>query len=138
MFVYVVGDGFDMIIDFNIGNIGILKDGDSNNNDKVDFSGFYDNIWEFYDDYVDDGILNQFNVGNMVKFEIVDYFDNIQMVDGDGLIFMGVLVNNILFIFENMGVVCFVVGMLILMLNGEVLIEILVVGDLVLICDNGF
>lgn len=136
-FVYAVGDGLDTITDFNTGNTGTLKDGDSNNNDKVDLSGFYDNIWELYDDYADDGILNQSNAGNTVKSEIVDYSDNTQMVDGDGLIFTGASANNTSFTPENTGVVCFAAGTLIMTPNGEVPIETLLAGDLVLTRDNG-
>ena len=72
-FVYNVGDGSDTISDFNAGNTGMLNDNDSTNNDFVDLSGFYDNIFELHADQADDGVLNQ---SNTTGPDAVDYSNN--------------------------------------------------------------
>ena len=131
-FVYSPGDGNDTITDFNTGNTGTLDDGDSTNNDFIDLSAFYDNIWELHADQADDGILNQSNDG----VDGVDYSDNASMGAGS-LTFTGASADGSSFTSENTGVVCFTKGTLIKTIRGELPIETLRLGDLVVTRDNG-
>lgn len=132
-FVYTAGDGADTITDFNSGNTGTLSDGDSTNNDFIDLSAFYDDIWELTADQADDGVLNQSNDG----VDGVDYSDNTQFLPGDSLTFTGASADSSFFTTENTGVVCFTPGTLIRVPGGEVPIETLRPGDLVQTRDNG-
>lgn len=131
-FSYAVGDGTDTITDFNTGNTGTLNDGDSTNNDFINLSAFYDDIWELHADQADDGILNQSNDG----IGGADYSNNAHFGSG-GLIFSGASADNSSFTSENTGVVCFTTGTAIRTPRGDVLIETLRVGDLVITADNG-
>ncbi|WP_420870505.1 Hint domain-containing protein [Marivita cryptomonadis] len=131
-FIYVAGDGVDTITDFNFGNSGTLNDGDITNNDRIDLSNFYDDIWELTADFNDDGILNQSNDG----VGDVDYSNNASL-GGGGLVFAGATGNMSSFTVENTGVVCFASGTRILTTEGERLIETLRVGDRIITRDNG-
>ena len=131
-FVYAPGDGFDTISDFNVGNSGTLTDGDSTNNNRIDLSAYYDDIWELTADYRDDGILNQSNDG----IGGADYSDNTQFGDG-GLVFTNGVASTSFFNVENTGVVCFVSGTRILTETGERPIDTLRVGDRIITQDNG-
>ncbi len=133
---YTVGGGADTISDFNTGNTGTLSDGDSNNNDFINLSSFYDNLSELYADQADDNILNQSNATD-TKGRSVDFSDNVQFGAGDSLTFSGASADNTSFTFENTSVVCFGAGTLILTPSGEVPIERLRCGDLVVTLDNG-
>ncbi|WP_295512609.1 Hint domain-containing protein [uncultured Sulfitobacter sp.] len=131
-FSYAAGDGIDTITDFNTGNTGTLNDGDSTNNDFINLSAFYDDIWELHADQADDGILNQSNDG----IGGADYSNNASFGTG-GLIFSGASADSPSFTSENTGVVCFTTGTAIRTPRGDVLIEDLRVGDLVITADNG-
>jgi len=131
-FVYAPGDGTDTISDFNFGNTGTLNDGDITNNDRIDLSSFYDNIWELTADFNDDGILNQSNDG----VGTVDYSDNTSF-DGDGLVFTGATGDTSSFTVENTGVVCFTTGTRILTEHGDRPVESLRPGDRIVTRDNG-
>lgn len=131
-FIYVAGDGVDTITDFNFGNSGTLNDGDITNNDRIDLSNFYDDIWELTADFNDDGILNQSNDG----VGDVDYSNNASL-GGGGLVFAGATGNTSSFTVENTGVVCFASGTRILTTEGERLIETLRIGDRIITRDNG-
>ncbi|MBM2294229.1 Hint domain-containing protein [Sulfitobacter pseudonitzschiae] len=133
-FVYASGDGADTITDFNTGNTGALNDGDTTNNDFIDLSAHYDDIWELRADFADDGRLNQSNATDL-SGNAVDYSDNTQFAPGDSLTFQGA--NQSSFAADNTGVVCFASGTLILTPAGEVPVERLRPGDLVLTKDNG-
>ncbi|WP_425101063.1 Hint domain-containing protein [Tropicibacter sp. S64] len=135
-FVYTPGDGADTITDFNTGNTGTLSDGDSTNNDFIDLSAYYDDIWELQADQADDGILNQSNTTTQTG-KTVDYSDNTQFAPGDSLTFTGATADANFYTVENTGVVCFTKGTLIRTPRGEVPIERLRVGDLVVTRDNG-
>ena len=134
IFVYDVGDGLDTIADFNTGNTGGIDDGDATNNDRIDLSGYYEDIWELRADFDDDGILNQSNTLND-SGRPVDYSDNTQFGAGEGLVFEGATRNS--FAIDNTGVVCFTTGTAIRTPTGARLIETLNVGDLVDTMDNG-
>ena len=133
IFVYSRGDGADTITDFNTGNTGSLSDGDSTNNDFIDLSGFYDDIWELHADLADDGALNQSNDG----VDGVDYADNTQFEAGDSLTFTGASADGSSFTVENTGVVCFARGTAIPTPAGEVPVERLRSGDRVVTADHG-
>ena len=132
-FVYAAGDGADTFTDFNLGNSGTLSDGDSTNNDFIDLSAFYDDIWELHADFADDGVLNQSNDG----VDGVDYSDNTRFQTGDGLTFIGASADSSSFTSENTGIVCFARGTRILTPAGERPVERLRVGDEVVTADNG-
>jgi len=132
VFVYAPGDGDDTITDFNTGNTGTLNDGDATNNDSIDLSAFYDDIWELHADQADDGILNQSNDG----VNGVDYANNSSFGAGS-LTFQGASADNNSFTSENTGVVCFASGTAIRTPMGEVLVEALRAGDLVTTPDHG-
>lgn len=134
-FVYTPSDGADTITDFNTGNTGTLSDGDSTNNDFIDLSGFYDDIFELHADQADDGILNQSNATD--NGGDVDYSDNSRFGAGEGITFQGASADGSSFTSENTGVVCFASGTRILTVCGAVPIERLRVGDLVVTRDNG-
>jgi len=134
-FVYNVGDGSDTITDFNSGNTGTLDDGDSTNNDSIDLSSFYDDIWELHADQADDGVLNQSNATD--NGGDVDYSDNSRFASGEGITFQGASADNSSFTSENTGVACFASGTLVLTARGDVPIEQLCRGDLVQTRDNG-
>ena len=134
VFVYSVGDGADTITDFNFGNSGALGDGDTTNNDFIDLSTFYDDLGELRADFDDDGVLNQSNTTD-TGGGAVDYSDNTQFGAGDSLTFQGASQSS--FTADNTGVVCFATGTLILTPEGEVPIETLGPGDLVITADNG-
>ena len=133
LFIYNVGDGSDTITDFNSGNSGALNDGDTTNNDFIDLSGFYGNIFELREDFNDDGVLNQSN--STSNGGTVDYSDNDEMQSGDGITFSGADQSS--FTADNTGVVCFTSGTAIRTPRGDVLIDDLRVGDLVTTMDNG-
>lgn len=140
-FAYMSGDGLDTITDFNAGNSGSLNDGDSTNNDFIDLSNYYDHISELYADQADDGVLNQSNTIDS-RGRTVDYSDNSQFdtngIAGDeGFVFTGATGDASFFTVENTGVICFAAGTLILTPRGEVPIEMLAVGDLLVTRDNG-
>ncbi len=125
IFLFAPGEGNDTITDFNTGNTGALGDGDTTNNDFIDLSGYYTNIFELRADFDDDGKLNQTSG---------DYGDNTSM-GGGGLTFSGA--DRTSFTADNTGVTCFTAGTAILTPRGDVLIEYLRVGDMVCTADNG-
>lgn len=129
--VFVVSGGNDTIADFNTGNSGALRDGDSSNNDFVDLSGHYDHMDELRADLSDDGVLNQSNTLD-AKGNAVDYSDNTQFGDGSLSFSEGVQLTA-----DNTGVVCFTTGTMILTPQGERPIESLKPGDMVTTMDNG-
>lgn len=136
IFVYGAGDGADTITDFNAGNTGTLSDGDLTNNDSIDLSAFYDDIWELHADYADDGTLNQSNATDVFG-NAIDYSDNTLFTFADSLTFTGGSGDFSFFTFENTGVVCFTEGTRIATPNGDIPVEQLRVGDLVCTRDNG-
>lgn len=135
-FIYNVGDGLDTISDFNTGNTGALLDGDTTNNDFIDLSSFYDSIFEVWADQADDGILNQSNTTD-TKGNTTDYSDNTQFGAGQGIVFTGATADSSFFATDNTGVVCFAKGTMILTEKGDVPIERLSPGDMVITRDNG-
>ena len=140
-FTYTPGDGLDTITDFNSGNSGTLLDGDPDTNDFIDLSGYYDHISELYADQADDGVLNQSNTtdtrGNTVSYLDNSQFDTNGTPNDEGIQFTGATADSSFFTVENTGVVCFTAGTLIATTKGEIAIETLKAGDLVLTRDNG-
>ena len=136
VFVYLGGDGLDTISDFNSGNTGGLSDGDTTNNDFIDLSSYYDSIFEVWADQADDGILNQSNTTD-TKGNTTDYSDNTEFDSGDGIVFTGATADSSFFATDNTGVVCFARGTLILTTQGEVPIECLSPGAMIVTRDNG-
>jgi len=132
IFHYNAGDGADTITDFNSGNTGILNDGDSTNNDFIDLSAFYDDIWELHADQADDGILNQSNDG----VDGADYSDN-ESFGGGGITFTGASADNASFTAENTNVVCYSCGTWIDTPDGPRAVETLHPSDLVNTVDHG-
>ncbi len=135
-FNYPSGDGLDTISDFNTGNTGALLDGDTTNNDFIDLSSYYDSIFEVWADQADDGILNQSNTTD-TKGNTTDYSDNTQFGAGQGIVFTGATADSSFFATDNTGVVCFAKGTMILTEKGDVPIERLSPGDMVITRDNG-
>jgi Ca2+-binding RTX toxin-like protein len=135
-FIYIGGDGLDTISDFNTGNTGALLDGDTTNNDFIDLSSYYDSIFEVWADQADDGILNQSNTTD-TKGNSTDYSDNTEFDSGDGIVFSGATANGSFFATDNTGVVCFAKGTMILTKKGDMPIERLSPGDMVITRDNG-
>tara|TARA_R110002012_G_scaffold23863_5_gene80431 strand:- start:3192 stop:6431 length:3240 start_codon:yes stop_codon:yes gene_type:complete len=133
IFGYATGDGHDTITDFNFGNTGALGDDNIANNDFIDLSSYYDSASELRADYSDDGILNQSNATE--NGGGIDYTDNSRFGSTDSLTFQGASPNS--FTADNTGVVCFAAGTLILRPKGEVPIETLRPGDMVVTRDNG-
>ena len=126
VFVYNAGGGADTIADFNTGNTGSLNDGNTTNNDFINLSAFYDSVFEIRKDFADDGVLNQSND--------YDYSDNSQFGSGS-LTFLSASPSS--FSTDNTGVACFLRGTMILTPDGEVPIEELRAGSLVVTHDNG-
>ena len=144
-FVYNASDGADAIIDFNAGNTGSIDDGDQSNNDHVDLNGFYtlaakeaiealgtdsfthelDMLRQDAADGTLDGIING-----------TDYSATISGIDltlQNG----GAAVTGTDLTFDNTNVACFTPGTLIKTKDGDVPVEELSQGDLVLTMDNG-
>ena len=135
-FTYNAGDGLDTISDFNSGNSGALLDGDTNNNDFIDLSSYYDTVFEIWADQADDGVLNQSNLTD-TKGNTTDYSDNLQFGAGEGIVFTGATADSSFFATDNTGVVCFARGTLILTTQGEVPVERLSPGAMIVTRDNG-
>ncbi len=131
-FIYSPNGDLDTIRDFNVGNTGTLSDGDITNNDRIDLSAFYDDIWELTADYRDDGILNQSNDG----VGGADYSDNASFGSG-GLVVVGATGTKASFTVENTGVACFASGTRILTETGDRRIDTLRAGDRIVTRDNG-
>ncbi|KIC49142.1 Hint domain-containing protein [Tateyamaria sp. ANG-S1] len=123
-YVFNAGDGDDVITDFNAGNSGAIDDGDQTNNDFIDLSAFYTNIFELRADLADDGVLNQ-SVG--------DYSDNTAL--GGSITLTGVTGSDLTF--DNTNVACFTAGALIETTEGLVPVEALQRGMRLRTWDNG-
>ena len=124
-FVYSVGDGDDVITDFNTGTGQVLGDGDQTNNDFLDLSPYYTDINEARADLEDDGILNQ-SVG--------DFSDNTSLAGGS-ITLVGAVAGDLRT--DNVNLACFVRGSRISTTRGEVEVEDLRAGDMVHTVDNG-
>lgn len=90
--------------------------------------------------------ITDFNTGNSGTLEDgdstnnggdVDYSDNSRFAEDEGITFTGASADNSSFTTENTGVTCFTSGTAILTPGGDVLIDELCVGDLVVTADNG-
>nr|WP_246423358.1 Hint domain-containing protein [Sulfitobacter undariae] len=125
---FIVSGGNDTIGDFNTGNTGALDDGDQSNNDLVDLSDYYDNIFDLRADQADDGVLNHSNTD-------VDYSGKVALGGANTLTLTGVDAQDLTF--DNTNVTCFTTGTTIRTPDGDRLIETLRVGDLVNTADNG-
>ena len=133
--LFVYNGGNDTITDFNSGNTGTLNDGDATNNDSIDLTSFYDNIYELHADQADDGVLNQSNTLD-TKGNTADYSDNAAFGSGS-LTFAGASPNKSSFSNENTGVICFTEGTLITTPFGVCPIERISPGEFVTTLDRG-
>ncbi|MEL7459745.1 MAG: LamG-like jellyroll fold domain-containing protein [Pseudomonadota bacterium] len=133
-FGYDVGDGADTITDFNAGNSGALNDGDMSNNDFIDLSAFYDTLVDLRADFEDDGELNQSNSSD--RAGTVDYSGKDRFGENEGITFENTDSKRA-FTADNTNVVCFTGGTLIATPTGDMPVEHLRPGDLVLTRDNG-
>ncbi|MBY5933018.1 Hint domain-containing protein [Tateyamaria omphalii] len=124
VYVFNAGDGDDVITDFNAGNSGTISDGDQTNNDFIDLSSYYTNIFELRADLADDGVLNQ-SVG--------DFGDNTGL--GGSITMTGVTGGDLTF--DNTNVACFTKGALIETTEGPVPVEALRRGMRLRTWDNG-
>lgn len=135
-FVYVADGSMATIRDFNAGNSGSLRDGDRTNNDFIDLSKYYDNIYEARADLADDGTLNQSNTTDS-KGRAVDYSNNDKIqVDGRGGIRLETMAPEDL-TSDNTGIPCFARGTRLMTPFGETELQDLTVGDLVHTLDEG-
>jgi Ca2+-binding RTX toxin-like protein len=125
-FIYTAGDGDDVISDFNTGTGQDFEDGDQSNNDFIDLSAFYTNLFELRADLADNNVADQ-SVG--------DYSDNTSMAGGS-LRFTGVSSADLTE--DNVNLACFVAGTLIETQQGAVPVEDLREGQLVMTLDRGF
>ncbi|MEM7490117.1 MAG: Hint domain-containing protein, partial [Pseudomonadota bacterium] len=125
--VFTVSSGDDVITDFNTGAGQDFDDGTQANNDFIDLSPFYTDIFEARRDIRDDGILNQSNTGD------ADYSDNTALPGSITL--SGVAAEDVTE--DNVNLMCFAAGTRIRTPSGEVRVEDLVEGDLVETLDQG-
>ncbi|MGZ3216013.1 Hint domain-containing protein [Paracoccus sp. T5] len=136
VFVYTADGSIDRITDFNTGNTGALSDGDTTNNDFIDLSRYYHSLSQLKADHADDGILNQSNTtdasGRPVSY---DGKESLLVNGSGGIVFEGLQPSD--FTNDNTGVPCFVRGTMILTPDGEVPVQDLRRGDLVLTLDAG-
>ena len=130
---FVLSSGDDTIADFGTATGGVLNDGDPTNNDFIDLSAYYDNIWEARADFADDGILNQSNATD-TKGRAVDYGDNTAM--SGGTTFQGVASSSA-FTQDNTNLVCFAAGTRIATPGGARPVDALTPGDLITTLDRG-
>jgi len=136
VFVYTPDGSIDTITDFNRGNTGPLDDGNSSNNDFIDLSKYYHNLSQLRADFADDGILNQSNTTDLKGRPITYDGKQSLLVDGTGGIrFLDVAAKD--FTFDNTAVPCFARGTRILTPGGEVEVQDLAPGDLVMTLDAG-
>ena len=137
--------GNDTITDFNTGNTGAINDGVQTNNDFVDLSGFYNQA--NYDAAVTAGDIDPLVIKNPLQWMQADQADDGILNDTNA----GWDANNTLTIqsggsatasadltFDNTNVVCFAAGTMIQTQMGEVSVENLRQGDMVLTRDRGF
>lgn len=124
IYVFNPGDDDDVITDFNAGNTGSITDGDQTNNDFIDLSSYYTNIFELRADLADDGVLNQ-SVG--------DFGDNTAL--GGSITMTGVAGGDLTF--DNTNVACFTKGALIDTVDGPVEVQNLRKGMRLRTWDNG-
>ncbi|GGX55043.1 hypothetical protein GCM10007385_24340 [Tateyamaria omphalii] len=124
VYIFNPGDDDDVITDFNAGNTGSITDGDQTNNDFIDLSSYYTNIFELRDDLADDGVLNQ-SVG--------DFGDNTAL--GGSITMTGVAGGDLTF--DNTNVACFTAGARIDTVDGPVEVQDLRKGMRLRTLDNG-
>lgn len=145
VFIETSGDGSDLITDFGIGNTGATDDGDQTNNDHVDLSAFYNSTTlaavnsaggSFNTEL---GMLQADQADGVLDGVIggVDYSAQIGDIDltiENG----GSAVSSSALTYDTTNVACFTAGTLIKTMRGEVPIEGLEAGDLVLTQDKGY
>ncbi|MGR3250195.1 MAG: Hint domain-containing protein [Paracoccus sp. (in: a-proteobacteria)] len=136
VFIYTADGNIDTIADFNAGNTGALDDGDSTNNDFIDLSRYYHNLSELRADLADDGILNQSNATDL-HGRSMSYADKDSLlVNGQGGIRLTGVAPTDLTV-ENTNVTCFCRDTRILTPSGEIAVQDLSTGDMVITVDAG-
>lgn len=145
IFTETAGDGTDVITDFGTGNSESIDDGDQTNNDHVDLSAFYNSTTlaavnsaggSFNTEL---GMLQADQADGVLDGVIggVDYSAQIGDIDltiENG----GSAVSSSALTYDTTNVACFTAGTLIKTIRGEVPVEGLGVGDLVLTQDKGY
>lgn len=124
LFVFTPGSNLT-ITDLNLGNTGILTDGNQTNNDYIDLSAYYSSLRELRNDFLDDGVLNQ-SVG--------DFSDNTAL--GGTIALTGISATDLTF--DNINIACFTAGALIDTDQGPIAVEALTTGTRLRTMDNGF
>ncbi|MEO1613214.1 MAG: Hint domain-containing protein, partial [Pseudomonadota bacterium] len=134
---FVYDGGVDEIADFNNATGQVLNDGDQTNNDFVDLAPFYSNLFVARADLADgvlDGLINGDPILVDSKGRDIVAGD-ITLPPGGSLALTGVAPDEIFF--DNVNLVCFAGGTMILTPEGERPVEDLKAGDMVVTRDHG-
>ncbi|MEM8693607.1 MAG: Hint domain-containing protein [Pseudomonadota bacterium] len=146
--VFVISEGSDTITDFGAGNSGPIDDGDQDNNDFVDLSGFYNATTLDDVNNADADPGNDFGSElNMLRADAADgaidgVIDGIDYSTQIGAIDLtiengGAPISSSNLTFDNTNVPCFTRGTLIETKDGSRPIEHLKIGDLILTSQSG-
>lgn len=141
---FIAATGDDTITDFGLGESGSGDDGNSDNNDFIDLSGYYNQA--NYDAAVASGDIDPDVIGNPLAWMRADQADdgilndtaagwdadNSLTIQNGGSAVAGDVLTT-----DRTGVTCYATGTLITTPDGPRPVESLKVGDLVMTLDNG-